>query len=354
MKESLVLHSYTVTFAATFKENGDRVPDPKGKKLKQIIRLMLDSRDFETRKSSIVTDFQLNLISLEPLPEDIRNQRVDYFHEADGVARSNARTYNLHIAPVNEFPVLGISDLKGFLTSTARTAQYPAKASMVQALNILIGHSTVSTPTTTIIGGKRAFPQGSESRILDSGLIAERGFFSSVRLASHRTLINVNISHGAFYRAVDLPTLMEDYGVEFHQYEALETFVKGLKVKTNYLKDKQGNQITMTRTISGFAHLTDGSGQTPQPKVEYFAGSPYQVWFYLKDSAELAKLTAGKSRKHNVKSAGYEQREKLKDTRGQGPGYISVGEFFGESASCPFLHSLRLLTPYRTRHLVRG
>ena len=353
MNESLVLHSYTVTFAASFKENGERYPAPKGPKLKQIMRLMLGSPDFETRKNSIVTDFQLNLISLEQLPEDIRNQKVDYFHEVEGAAQGNTQTYNLHIVPANEFPSLKIYELIGFLTSTARTAQYLAKASMVQALNILTGHYTVSNPTTTMIGGKRAFPQGADFKVIGGGLFAVRGFFSSVRLASNRTLINVNISHGAFYEAIDLEGLMRHSGLS---YVALETFVKGLKVKTNYLKDEFGNQITRIKTISGFAHLNDGYGQSAPPKIKEFAGSPFGVFFHLKDSAEFAKLTSGKFQKHSVQSAGYEQRKWLREHPEifeKWPGYISVAEFFGESAFCPCTHSLRLLNPHRTRCLDR-
>ena len=353
MKESLVLHSYTVTFAASFKENGDRYPDLKGPKLKQIMRIMLGSPDFESRKISIVTDFQLNLISLEPLPEDIRNQKVDYFHEAEGAARGNAQTYNLHIVPVSEFPFLRISDLLGFLTSTARTAQYPEKASMVQALNILIGHYTVSDPTTIMIGGKRGFPQSAKFEPLRGGLIAVRGFFSSVRLASHRTLVNVNISHGAFYEAIDLQELMNHLGLS---YVPLETFVKGLKFKTKYLKDKFRNQITRIKTISSFAHPNDGYGQEPPPIVDHSAGSPFQVFFHPKDSDEFAKLTSGKYQKHGVQSAGYEQRKWLKEHAeifDRGPGIISVAEFFGESAFCPCIYSLKLLTPHRIRCLDR-
>ena len=357
MNESILLHRYTVTFEASFKENGEKYLDPKGPKLKQIMRLMLGSPDFETRKHSIVTDFQLNLISLETLPEDIRNQKVDYFHEVEGAARGNAQTYNLHIVPANEFPSLQISELLDFLTSAGRTAPYPAKALMVQALNILLGHYTVSNPSTIMIGGKRAFPQDASKRVLGGGLIAVRGFFSSVRLAAHRTLVNVNLSHGAFYGALVLSDLMNEHFIEHGtSYEALETFAKGLKVRTKHLKDKNGKQITRVWTISGFAHPNEGRGQDPPPIVIQSAASPFGVFFHLKDSAELAKLKNGKFQEHDVHSAGYEQREWLKrhpEKFEKWPGYITVAEFFGESMFYPCKYSLRLLTPHRIRCLDR-
>ena len=334
MPENLVLNSYTINFAAIFKDNGDKILDPKGKKLKQIIRIMLSSRDFKNSKTVIVaTDFRENLISLGTLPENIRNQKVEYFHEDDGATRSNAQTYHLHISPAMKFPSLNVSELVRFLASTAADAPYPAKSSMVDALNTLIGHYTNSSPTTSIIGGKRAFPQQMDIRPLGAGLNALRGFYASVRLASYRTLINVNVSHGAFYDAIPLCDLMRNYGVI--PYDELETFVKGLKVRINYLKDKKGSYITMVKTISGLAHITDGSGQNPPPKVDCFAGSPFQVWFYLKDSAEFARLTAGKFGKFSPKSVEAPHRNALKSRPGMGPNYISVCEFFGESMVRP-------------------
>lgn len=356
MKEGLILYRYTITFAKSFKKNGEEFADPKGPKLKQIIRLMLNSQDFANRRKSIVTDFQLNLVSLEELPEDIRNQKVNYFHEADGAAQPNAQTYNLHIVPLIESGDLRISDLMAFLTSTTTTTQYPAKTAMVQALNTLIGHQSVSNPTTTVIGGKRAFPSDAASSALGGALIARRGFFSSVRLASHRTLVNVNISHGAFYSATELTVLMEDCGVKSFnhpdQWQALETLVKGLKVKTKYLRGANGEQITMIKTISGFAHEEDRYGQDPQPKPKNgFAESPVRVFFHLKDAAEFATLTSGRSRIHRPGSIGYENRQNWRTVSDRGPGFLSVAEFFGESALWPCIYSLRLLTPHRTRCL---
>ena len=337
MKGDLTLNSYDIKFAAIVDDNGEIASDPKGKKLKQIIRIMLDSRDFAAHKKTIVTDFQLKLISLHILPNNIRNQKIVYFHEADGAVRNNAQTYHLHLVPARDFPVLKIADLMEFLRSTARTVDYNAKSSMVQALNILIGHYTNSSSTTSMIGGKKAFPQVTDVQELNAGdlnagLQALRGFFTSVRLASFRPLINVNLTHGAFYKAIKLPELMEQYGRQNrYQYQALETFVKGLRVRTDYMRDKQGNPITTTRIIFGFAQKFDGGGQTPPPIIEEYAGSPFQVWFHLKDDMEFVKLTTGKNRKDSAGGAGSTQRQMLEEEHGRGRNYISVCEFFGES-----------------------
>jgi eukaryotic translation initiation factor 2C len=49
--------------------------------------------------------------------------------------------------------------------------------------------------------------------MLSAGLEAIRGFFSSVRLATCRVLVNINVRHDAFYRADPLPSLMMSYGL---------------------------------------------------------------------------------------------------------------------------------------------
>ena len=238
MDESLVLYSYDIKVTAVVKHKGEKLLDPKGKKLKQIIRLMYETNGFKFRKRDTATDFQQRLISLHPLPEAIRNFDVKYFHEADNAARDDARAYHLQISQSQDFSTFKVSDLIAFLGSTMGTSQYPEKSLMLQALNTLIGHHTISSPTTIMIGGKRAFPQPTQVKDLQAGLEALRGYFSSVRLASFRPLINVNLTHGSFYKAVPLQVLMWNYGIRY--YDSLETFVKGLKVFTKYMKDEQG------------------------------------------------------------------------------------------------------------------
>jgi eukaryotic translation initiation factor 2C len=55
--------------------------------------------------------------------------------------------------------------------------------------------------------------QTTETADLAAGLEVIRGFFSSVRLATFRILVNINIRHDAFYRADPLPSLMMSYGL---------------------------------------------------------------------------------------------------------------------------------------------
>jgi eukaryotic translation initiation factor 2C len=55
--------------------------------------------------------------------------------------------------------------------------------------------------------------QTTETADLGAGLEVIPGFFSSVRLATCRILVNINVRHDAFYRADPLPSLMMSYGL---------------------------------------------------------------------------------------------------------------------------------------------
>ena len=337
INDNLILHAYEIKIAERRDTEGKPFADPKGSKLKQIIKIMLDSTSFKDNKENVVfTDFQRRLISLNELPEKMRNQTVEYFHEADGAARDNPQVYNLHLVPASDFPALKISDLMEFLKSTATIAHYPARETMIQALNILTAHHTISSPKITIIGAKRAFPHDKHyldqnRRDLGKGIEALRGYFSSVRLASYRPLVNVNISHGAFYKGVRLTELMEDCGLrddpDLNDYAGLESFIKGLKVRTNHAKDKQGNRVTMTRTISGFAR----AGTLARHKVDFDYGSPFMVWFCLEDFAEFDRLKANKARDPDSKKRRNEMTQLIKRKGPKGKDFVSVGEFFDES-----------------------
>ena len=87
---------------------------------------------------------------------------------------------------------------------------------------------------------------------------------------------------------------MDERGTIFNNAEAtswvaFEGFLKGLKVKTQYLKDEKRNQVTQIRTIKSFASPRDGGGNDHPPEVEEFTAPPQEVWFYLDDQRDFRK-----------------------------------------------------------------
>lgn len=82
-----------------------------------------------------------------------------------------------------------------------------------EALNIFLKHYAKSANSLATIGASKTFSIGAgESVDLGSGLTALRGFFTSVRAATNRILVNINVSHGAFYQEGQLTKLMEAFG----------------------------------------------------------------------------------------------------------------------------------------------
>ncbi|RYP57025.1 hypothetical protein DL770_010777 [Monosporascus sp. CRB-9-2] len=88
-------------------------------------------------------------------------------------------------------------------TSTDLTAHYDNKLPMIQAFNIFLNRYAKSTGSIVIIGSSKTFSlsQSSATWDLGAGLTAIRGFFASVRAATCRILVNVNVnvSHSPFY-----------------------------------------------------------------------------------------------------------------------------------------------------------
>lgn len=322
LPRELILHRYNIIIDVKFDKEGKKLPEPKSKKLKQIIRILLINLESSKPKLRLATDFKSTLICSEEIPQEWWNPVIKYYHEDDIGPRDDPRTYKLHTEEI--LPRLRVSALMDFLASPHTVPPYAQRESMLQALNILLGYHAKSTRTTTMVGGNRAFPNtpDTEKLSLTEGLEAVRGYFLSVRLASSHTLVNVNVSHGAFYQAIELRELinqwMDNQNPKFANeiWVRLEAFLKDLKVRTNYLKDKNGNQITQVQSIKACASPRDGSGQKSRPFVEEFAAAPRKVWFHIDDQRDFPKLMDPLKRKGVIQDK-----------------YISVNEFFQRSTS---------------------
>lgn len=338
MPRELVLHRYRISIDDKYKE-GEKLREPKNKKLKQIIKIMLSDLEQSNGKMAIATDFKTTLISTQKIPQRSWVKEVTYFHESDNAPGQDPQVYTLRIEETP--PSLPISALTDFLSSIHSSAHFGNRELMLQALNIILGHHARSNPTITMIGGNKAYPsaanQNIEKQSLTAGLEAIRGYFLSVRLASFHSLVNVNVSHGAFYEVLSLPQLIDRWlgKMDRDQEEnwlRLQTFLRGLKVRTSYLKDEIGNQITQVRSIKGFASTGDGGGEENPPIVEYFAAGPSLVWFYLDGDRDFSK------QKHH-----YYENDRLKHE------YISVREYFENSMLTCVTRVYLLLIVLRTQ-----
>ena len=306
------LHRYSVS-VVTDKDG----KSPRGKKLKRIIELLLELPPFAEAKDFMVTDFAGTLISVVPIKEiSLARQNgsidriVHYRREGDEVPRQRDKQYNMRIRTQDTLNTLELSQSWNKIHVDQRIATN--RELLLQCLNIFFGHYAKYLAGVTTIGDKKGFLVDQKASDLGGGIVACRGFFSSIRVSNSRVLLNVNVSHGAFYKPVKLDTLMHEY-MSVHGNDIRDTaaFVKRLRVKAGHLpeKDKNGHSLSQVKTIFDLANEREAK-------------------FKLNDFD-----TTGKSGKGDgeLKTEHHFDASKFQDAQGK----ISVYDFF--SASKAFL-----------------
>jgi eukaryotic translation initiation factor 2C len=173
------------------------------------------------------------------------------------------RTKQYEIQSTGQF---SLSDLVRALQTDNPSSWYGSKADVVQMLNIIISKAPTETDHVFAIGHNKYYPMGHPSLMeaydIGGGLLALRGYYSSVRTSSNRVLVNLNVASAAFYKSVPLMELISEFlgardtrppvGQDLSKAEA---FVRMLRVKTNYLKasDASGKPQTVASFKSIFA-----------------------------------------------------------------------------------------------------
>lgn len=313
-------------------------PAATGKKLGQVIRLLLQIPEYGNFQDDIVTDFKSTLVSRRRLSPDAAESVIQYRAEGEDEPRAHAQTYRLR---VEETGTLTVSELTDYLTSTTVSTAYADKLPVLQALNIFLGHYAKSSPSVATVGSSKSFSLSEDSPKWDlgAGLTALRGFFSSVRVATCRILVNVNVSHGAFYDAIPLDQLIQKYGSaqQFNRVK-LQSFFKGVRVRVIHLgekKNRAGESIPRVKTIYGLANKNDRHGLDHPPRVQSFGAGPKDVEFFLNDSSGAPSSSStgqaagppGSKKKAKGKKGGESSRGPGSNVV-QGGRYISVYEFF--------------------------
>lgn len=123
-------------------------------------------------------------------------------------------------------------------------------------MNILLKHRQNESTVIQRLGQTKHYliNSGGNTKYLEGGLTAIRGFFSSVRTSTNRLCLNVNTSSAAFYRAGGLAQLIPDFNPRnATDHGKLGQFLRKLRVKTGYLKDENDRTITKINPISGLA-----------------------------------------------------------------------------------------------------
>ncbi|KAL8754944.1 MAG: hypothetical protein Q9199_003983 [Rusavskia elegans] len=236
----------------------------------QCIRLALQEAGFVRYRNRIVTDHQANLYSVVQLPEELHTTNIQYRDEHSQTTNPNARSY---VITLKEGRTFDISSLVPKIVSEDLTIGKESRSEILTALNIFLHDFAQRQPTSITYLRDKCFHLGHHSsrHNLFGGLEAIPGFFSSVRPASDKLMVNVNPSRGAFYKVLRLDYLMYEWDEAWKdrgswdavELDALQAFLKGLRIKALHLnkKDGKGNPCPWIKRISGLAQITDG--QTP-------------------------------------------------------------------------------------------
>ena len=322
----LVLYSYNISTE----------PSAAGKKLTQVIKLLLELPEFAEFRNHVVTDFKSNLVSRKRLRERNATEdapgvivyHVPYRAELQDEPKENAVTYKVILKFTHTLPV---NSLIEYLTSSTLSSGQVDKQPTIQALNIFLNHYSKTVPGMGMIGSSRNFPLRRDydgTGDLGYGLQVIRGFFASVRAATARILVNVNVSYGAFYKPGPLDVLISQFTTQ--NMVKLGKFLKGVPVTVTHLrpkKNKAGQEIPRKKVIIGLAIPRDGRDLAHPPKISGYGADSKNVQFWLEETTTTTTTT----RKATKGSKG----AKSTQPGGQPPStpgkYISVYEFFKQS-----------------------
>ncbi|KAK5174216.1 uncharacterized protein LTR77_001296 [Saxophila tyrrhenica] len=149
------------------------------------------------------------------------------------------------------------NDLVQYLSSNAPGAEYLSRDELIQAYNIIMCKRPQETDGIVKAGGNKFYPiaeqQGPDKpRDLGKGLLAYRGYYSSVRPSIGRLLVNINVTAGAFYQPFAVIDLLRASGIPFQQLGLCEAFIRMLKVRAVYKVRGQPDMVKI-KTIVGFA-----------------------------------------------------------------------------------------------------
>lgn len=254
-------------------------PQAVGRKLTRVIELFLQQPQSIAISDSICSDFKSTLFSRILLDDDSTACNIVYRSEFETEPAPRATVYHVRLEHTK---TLQVRRLLEFLTTTNLPTAFDEKYALLQAFNVFLNHYAKSQGNLVTIGSK-TFPKDAVGRDLGGGLMAIRGFFSSVRAATGRILVNVNVCCSAFYRPGPLVNLISAHGLQ-DKYQ-LEKFLKGARVKTTH------TGTPSIRTIAALASLSDGQGSNqPRPKVPEFGAGPKQVQFWFQEKQRFVTV----------------------------------------------------------------
>ncbi|QIW96785.1 hypothetical protein AMS68_002303 [Peltaster fructicola] len=327
VKEDVVLYRYDVKVTPV---GGTKAPAKAI--VKRIIALFIEDHIRQRNKADAVSDFRATLIAQQQLNEDALSASVTYRAEGEPEPEDGAKVFEVKLTASG---TLTLDNLLNFTTSTNASAALQQRQEVIQALNLVVGYYPKTSPTSITVGrnlhvSTAARPE--DRWDLRGGLEALRSFVFSVRAATERLLINVQIKNLPFYPQQALLAWTQTYLRNGQDLPGLMAMVSRLSVEVTHIqrRSKSNKLIPRYKTIDSLARPGVWCWLPEPPRVRAFGAGPKNVefWFNARPSpskpagSESAEQSKGKKKKDKA-SAG------PRTAPDSSPGhYISVYEYF--------------------------
>ena len=257
---------YTLTLTAKYKKptssgmaRQPAVPPERSRKRRQALALLFQLSDFQSIGHGIATDYGSTIITSKALPledDGTKDYVVIYREIEDQEPSSDPIVYTFKLSYGGLVPT---TELLRYLSSTpGDPSDFTGKDDAIQALNIIVARTPNFNPSIFQSGNNKFFHYPTDPNTyytLGNGLIAVRGYYSSVRTSTLRTLLNVNAQTSPFYPAINVLELIGLHGR--NDWLILEQFLHLLRVRTKYMKREDGTEVVKVKTILGFSQQWD-------------------------------------------------------------------------------------------------
>lgn len=259
--------------------------------------LFADHPDFQACGHGIATDYAQTLITCGRLyaksissKEYLQVYRGEMEQRADhnSAVQPSEQKYKVTVEYTG---VVSSSELIRYVNSQPNDpSDFNSRLDVVQAVNIIVAGSPNKNEAIFQAGqnkffqyprniNNQSFDQVYHKHDLRGGLIAVRGYYSSVRTSTSRILLNLNAQCSAFYPEINLLDLMYVFVgivgkdmIPSGAFQNIEEFIQRLRVRTEQIT-REGNIVTREHTIRGFSHKHEFIFDRNQKKVLNADGS---------------------------------------------------------------------------------
>ncbi|KAL9005566.1 MAG: hypothetical protein Q9188_001658 [Gyalolechia gomerana] len=274
------------------------------RKTRRLVELLF-SDNTNLQSAGVATDYSKLIVTAHKLPLGSAGGITipqKYWEAEDDGPSPNSKTYKVKIS--DEFP-MPLQQLLDYVSSPPGvTSAGFDKAEVIQALNIIM--TRTASENRSIYGGgnqKKFFTYPTDRNAwydLGSGLIALKGFYTSVRTSTSRLLVNINVANAAFYPVSNLLGLMRLHTPNRanDSRSGLEGFISRLKVSHTYIRAKKNDpnsSIKRVKTVQGFSHPRAGQNFPP-------LGNAKQITFECTEIQATGKISVERyfEKKYNI------------------------------------------------------